>query len=154
MNAIEFLQVRFLEPGAWYLKHEAPNFHNDFPKALQEVYVERLRQLSLWGDNDFDGKDQNEIFLILAEEVGEIAKAILEGDAENLHEEIAQVAAVAVKWLEHLEQVGRKEVKNETLNDSLDSVFISGDVSGYNSPGVTCTQTPYHAPSYTEENLP
>lgn len=37
---------------------------------------------------------------ILMEEVGEVAKAILEHDLDNVEEEIIQVAAVAVCWLE------------------------------------------------------
>lgn len=37
---------------------------------------------------------------ILAEEAGEVAHAVLEKDDENLKEELIQVAAVAVAWLE------------------------------------------------------
>ena len=48
--------------------------------------------------------------LILSEEVGEVAQAILEGtrlemeDLIKIEGEIVQVAAVAVAWLEDLEQ--------------------------------------------------
>lgn len=39
---------------------------------------------------------------ILTEEVGEVARALLEVDPENLRDELIQVAAVAVRWLEHM----------------------------------------------------
>lgn len=39
---------------------------------------------------------------ILAEEVGEVARAMNDGDDANLKEELVQVAALAVAWLEAL----------------------------------------------------
>lgn len=44
---------------------------------------------------------------ILVEEVGEVARALLERDPESLKAELVDVAAVAVRWLEilALEQV-------------------------------------------------
>lgn len=42
----------------------------------------------------------NDRYLILAEEVGEVAHAILEQDYENLVGELVQVAAMAACWLE------------------------------------------------------
>lgn len=39
---------------------------------------------------------------ILAEEVGEVARAMNDGDDENMKEELVQVAALAVAWLEAL----------------------------------------------------
>ena len=38
----------------------------------------------------------------LVEEVGEVARALQEGDYENLAVELVQVAAVAVAWVEAL----------------------------------------------------
>ena len=40
---------------------------------------------------------------VLGEEVGEIARAILKRDWDNMKEEIVQVAAVCVAWLEDSE---------------------------------------------------
>ena len=40
---------------------------------------------------------------ILVEEVGEVAKALQEGNRANLIEELQQVSAVAIRWIEHLE---------------------------------------------------
>lgn len=41
---------------------------------------------------------------ILGEEVGEVNKAWLEQDSNNLVEELVQVAAVCVRWLELIEK--------------------------------------------------
>ena len=42
--------------------------------------------------------DEGYKLAVLTEEVGEVAKALLEGT--NVHEELVQVAAVAVAWAE------------------------------------------------------
>lgn len=42
--------------------------------------------------------------VVLVEEVGEVARAICDGDDANLREELVQVAAVCVAWLEALEE--------------------------------------------------
>jgi hypothetical protein len=39
---------------------------------------------------------------VLLEEVGEVARAVLDGDLDTLTDELVQVAAVAVAWLEAL----------------------------------------------------
>jgi len=54
-----------------------------------KVYKERRRQDSVWGEQNHSPECY---YLILAEEVGEVAKAILELD--NLETELIQVAAV------------------------------------------------------------
>jgi NTP pyrophosphatase (non-canonical NTP hydrolase) len=43
---------------------------------------------------------------VLTEEVGEVAKELLESDGNkvNLRMELIQVAAVAVRWIEYLEE--------------------------------------------------
>lgn len=70
--------------------------------VLVEVAVERARQDDQWGEQNHDGP----VYLaILAEEVGEVAKAIVEhryGDKLPIHirEELVQVAAVAVAMIE------------------------------------------------------
>jgi NTP pyrophosphatase (non-canonical NTP hydrolase) len=46
-------------------------------------------------------RSQHLLFVALAEEVGEVAKAILEGEGEKrIEEELAQVAAVCVRMIE------------------------------------------------------
>lgn len=37
---------------------------------------------------------------VLTEEVGEVARAVLERDYPNMEHELAQVAAVAIRWME------------------------------------------------------
>ena len=61
------------------------------------ISVERRRQDVKFGTQDHpDGGWA----LILLEEVGEYAKSLNEQDEQNLDEELVQVAAVAVAWLE------------------------------------------------------
>lgn len=40
---------------------------------------------------------------VLAEEFGEVARALLDGDLQHLRQELIQVAAVAVAWAESLD---------------------------------------------------
>lgn len=42
---------------------------------------------------------------VLAEEFGEVARAVCERDERNLAEELIQVAAVCVAWLEGMREV-------------------------------------------------
>ena len=66
-------------------------------KVFDLIRAERARQDAKWGANRHL---ENTLWLtILAEEFGEVARAILERDP-NLVNELVQVAAVAVCWLE------------------------------------------------------
>ncbi len=62
--------------------------------ALDEVWVERERQDAL---HPYSVSDEV-MLAVLVEEVGEVAKAMTDGT--GLRDEIVQVAAVAVKWVE------------------------------------------------------
>lgn len=55
-----------------------------------------------WGAGDASSSDVADIVktAVLTEECGEVARAVLDG--EGLREELVQVAAVAVAWLEGL----------------------------------------------------
>jgi len=66
-------------------------------RAQTLVYLEQRRQESLWGQQDHKA---TRWALILQEEVGELAKAVLNGDAHEITDELVQVAAVARTWLE------------------------------------------------------
>lgn len=70
--------------------------------TLLDVADERERQDQKWGSQRH--LQAGTWFLILGEEVGEVARALLdkEGDA-RLKAELIQVAAVAVAWAETLE---------------------------------------------------
>ena len=70
--------------------------------VFELISEERARQDRLWGDQS--ARDRWLWLAILTEEVGEVAKAILEG--KPLRGELVQVAAVAVAALEALEKQG------------------------------------------------
>ena len=58
---------------------------------------ERTRQLLKWGQQRHLDSDW---YIITAEEFGEIAKAILQGELKNIQIEIIQTIACLVGWLE------------------------------------------------------
>ncbi len=73
-----------------------------------EVVSEMASQDKKWSpDRNLDPLLWN---AILGEEVGEVSKAILEGD-ENLRQELIQVAAVAIQFIECID---RNEVRHES----------------------------------------
>jgi len=71
-------------------------------KALEMALEERDRQDVLWGEQ----RDNPDLLwlAVLAEEYGEAAKTVLEEpeSREVLLEEVTQVAAVALSWMESL----------------------------------------------------
>jgi hypothetical protein len=79
-----------------------------------EVYAmidqERARQAVKWTVNhDWGVGDCSSLAVaepvkiaVLSEEVGEVARAVLERDSVAIEKELTQVAAVAVAWLEGL----------------------------------------------------
>lgn len=69
------------------------------PQTLDLITMERRRQDKKWG-TEFPDRSDDRWLSILTEESGEAAHAILSGDEENLVDEIVQIAAVAVAWLE------------------------------------------------------
>ncbi|MCL6600641.1 hypothetical protein [Alicyclobacillus macrosporangiidus] len=75
-------------------------------EAFQKIHEERKRQDHL--HPEWHGHQHG--LVVLAEEFGEVAKALYEYHQdptadryEELKEELVQVAAVCVRWLEHLE---------------------------------------------------
>ena len=72
-------------------------------RALAELSVERERQDGKFPEQkpgEGMARFQFSMLATLVEEVGEVAKAELEGDVEGLRRELVHVAAVAVKALE------------------------------------------------------
>ena len=57
-----------------------------------------------WGSGDCSSSRVHTIVksAVLTEECGEVARAVLDGGQNSLREELIQVAAVAVAWLESL----------------------------------------------------
>lgn len=78
-------------------------------KVDRLIHDERRRQDEKWGwpNAGLAGHDNDVKYRILGEEVGEVAHALNEQDIANLHEELIQVAAVCIAWLEHEIEAGR-----------------------------------------------
>jgi hypothetical protein len=77
-------------------------------QVLKDISAERERQEALREEGSLvytaacpDCPDVLRL-AALVEEVGEVARALHDGDFENLREELVQVAAVAVAWVEAL----------------------------------------------------
>lgn len=64
---------------------------------IRKIVQERSRQDDLHIENNVD-----DYLAIFIEECLEVLKAIQEDDKENLIEELIQVAAVTVRWMESL----------------------------------------------------
>jgi NTP pyrophosphatase (non-canonical NTP hydrolase) len=64
---------------------------------LDRIRAERDRQDAKWGIRVHTPYGW---LLILQEEIGEVAKALLEGAADEAFDELVQCAAVIVAWLE------------------------------------------------------
>lgn len=70
----------------------------DRMEIINEIIDERKYQ-----DETHDFPDSLRM-AILAEEVGEVASALQNGNTDYLIEELIQVAAVAMRWIEHLRE--------------------------------------------------
>lgn len=97
--------------NAYTINHfTAKTINGDRQKpAVYEILAERERQEELKADGKFSftcADDQLTDFQklsILTEEVGEVARECNEGiSSNNLRNELAQVAAVALAWMEAL----------------------------------------------------
>lgn len=81
-------------PG-FYAKVTFKDIH--LADAIAMSLFEMDKQDETWGEN----RIQNGLLwqTILSEEVGEVAKEILEQDQQKMLEELTQVAAVALNWM-------------------------------------------------------
>lgn len=83
---------------------------------LEQVVKEIKRAHEKHGPNSMisPGLSVGTRLAILVEEVGEVARALTydEGDGDNLHEELVQVAAMALSWLYAL---GGRELSVQSL---------------------------------------
>ena len=83
---------------------------NSLAQAMKDLLDERVRQVAWWGVEV--GKPDAAFHLVLAEEVGEAARAVLAIDPdatpedlnrlEALYGEVVQAAAVSIAWLEEI----------------------------------------------------
>lgn len=77
---------------------------------LREVFTERDRQDEKWGGvPGIERRDDHTYAAVLTEEVGECCKAWLERDVAALRVELVQTAAVAVAWIEEIDNGGAAE---------------------------------------------
>jgi NTP pyrophosphatase (non-canonical NTP hydrolase) len=76
--------------------------------VLADVSAERDRQDEKWGGQPGTERTTEDAVYagVLGEEFGEVCKAMLECDANGLREELVQVAAVAVAWVEQIDLIG------------------------------------------------
>lgn len=74
---------------------------------LAEVNAERDRQDAKWGGiPGIERLDDHTYAAVLGEEFGEVCKAWLERDSDELRIELIQVAAVALAWAEEIANAG------------------------------------------------
>jgi NTP pyrophosphatase (non-canonical NTP hydrolase) len=73
------------------------------PETSAKIETERRRQLALFGE-EFRSMRQERVLAVLAEEVGELAQAIVKArtidDWRHVETELVHVATVAVAWLD------------------------------------------------------
>ena len=82
-----------------------------------EVLQEMNRQNKKWGFQSHDAKTWGHI---LNEEVGEVSKAIIEGNGENLMEELVQCVAVIKQWILDIER--RNDPKSAEIIKQLEEL--------------------------------
>jgi hypothetical protein len=87
---------------------------------VTDIGTERARQRAKWGGDHgwgsgdcsaptvADRADRTDTanllrMAVLTEEVGEVARAVMERDRDGLRAELVQVAAVAVAWIEGID---------------------------------------------------
>lgn len=73
-------------------------------EIFQRTAIERMKSDEKWGTQSIPNGTHSDYALvtILLEEVGEVARAVLERDEENLRDELFDVMQVATAWLEAL----------------------------------------------------
>jgi NTP pyrophosphatase (non-canonical NTP hydrolase) len=64
---------------------------------IEAIFLERYRQNILHPWNNYTPR-----LAVLVEELGEIGTALQDQDPDNLKEELIQLAALCVRWLEEL----------------------------------------------------
>jgi NTP pyrophosphatase (non-canonical NTP hydrolase) len=64
------------------------------------IWKERVRQDIKFPPEEGVNIDDTQMYIVLAEEFGEIARGLLDNNYCNVDDEIVQVAAVCTKWYE------------------------------------------------------
>lgn len=84
------------------------------------IDTEMQRQVGEWGEHNHPDTTW---LAILAEEVGEVAQAILHENSTDLFAEIVQVAAVAASWLDAIK---RRTAVNDPPSDDVSRTEVLG----------------------------
>lgn len=82
------------------------------PEIIELIEQERVKQQNKWnkphswgfGDCSSNSVSPETKSMVLSEECGEVAKAVLELNKEELKKELVQTAAVCCAWLENILQ--------------------------------------------------
>lgn len=81
-----------------------------FSAILADIAEERGRQDEKWGGRPgVDRRDDHTYAAVLGEEFGEACQAWLQREVTQLRTELIQVAAVAVAWVEEIDNGGGQE---------------------------------------------
>lgn len=95
--------------------------------VLLEIAAERERQDAKWGGvPGIERRDDHTYAAVLGEEFGETCKAWLERDVRQLRAELVQVAAVAVAWVEEIDNGGGWERSRFAPMHHRDAALLSG----------------------------
>jgi NTP pyrophosphatase (non-canonical NTP hydrolase) len=78
----------------------------DFDAIVALVFDERVAQEIKHGPNSCLNVGPERAIAVLVEEVGEVAKAVIENDAAGYRDELIQVAAVAIAMVQGLDARG------------------------------------------------
>lgn len=113
----------------WEANTDARSFARKEVRAaiMGRIWSERDRQDVLWPEQAPGQRlappDPKTMLAVLTEEVGEVAKAILEADDDELRTELVQTAAVCVKWLELMDPLaaptGNAEASDRELGAAI-----------------------------------
>ena len=80
----------------------SPEWVDGRESAFSEIREERRRQLMKWGLRGSEMDDAT-FLKVLVEEVGEVAKAMLEGKPDEMRTEIIQAAAVCAAKIQQID---------------------------------------------------
>lgn len=89
-------------------------------QTMQAILDERVRQNNKWGEQNHDAS----LWMLIAlEEIGEVAKTILEKDPIEYRKELIQATAVMFQWLECEYRIEQKRMTQEVINVVRDPIM-------------------------------
>ena len=81
-----------------------------FERYVPELYAERTRQIHKWGSGIVN---LAEYYVVLGEEFGEVGRALLESDYDNLRTELTQLAACCLRMKQIMDDQDDAERKRK-----------------------------------------